>query len=164
MYFDVFHPLPIPPGPFPPSYIPNFMFSLSKIYIKTITQYTYTPKYTSQKPENTRQSIPLSSFCVAQLLWAQGLPWSLGNMPSETLLKETNFYFAGGYQLQIESWLDVGPYVHATLSVSEPVQSLGMLTPPLWVQMCINPVLSGRQFPWRLPSSLALVCLSVSSA
>lgn len=52
-------------------------------------------------------------------------------MPSETLLKETNFYFVGGYQLQIESWLDVGPYVYATLLVSELVQSLGMLTPSL---------------------------------
>lgn len=46
--------------------------------------------------------------------------------------------------MQIESWLDVGPYVHAALSVPEPVQTLGMLTSCLRVQMCINPVVSGR--------------------
>lgn len=85
----------------------------------------------------------------------------MGNIPSETPLKEINFYFAGGYQLQIEFWLDVGPYIHAALSVPEPVQTLGMLTSSLGVQMCINPVLSIRQFPWSLLSPLAFACLSV---
>lgn len=57
MYFNVFHPLPIPPGPFPPSYIPNFMFSLSKIYIEKQLHNTHTPQNIQVKNQKIQDKV-----------------------------------------------------------------------------------------------------------
>lgn len=59
-----------------PRYPTLFSLSLKKKKIQKESTYTHTPKYTSQKP--VRQSILLSSFCVAQLLRGTGLIMKYG--------------------------------------------------------------------------------------
>lgn len=59
-----------------PTYPTLYFLSLLKKKIQKESTYTHTPKYASQKP--VRQSIPLSSFCVAQLLRGTGLTMKYG--------------------------------------------------------------------------------------
>lgn len=76
-------------------------------------------------------------------------------------LKKACFPSSIRYQLQIAPWLGMGPYICPLCFVCagifnwiEFVQTMSM--PPLtpWVHVYIDPVLSGKQFPWKLKTLL----------
>lgn len=48
--------------------------------------------------------MPLSSFSAGHPLWAHGPHLRVVCFPSEALLDKTDFYFASGYQLAIDSF------------------------------------------------------------
>lgn len=59
----------------------------------------------------------------------------MADIPSETPLQKTVFLIVSGYQLQIVSWLQLGPCVHFLLSELDP--STPWLE-PVWV-LCMLP-------------------------
>lgn len=47
-------------------------------------------------------------FYVGQLLLGMGLPWSVPDSPSDTLLEKMYFPFPSRYHPKLASWLGVG--------------------------------------------------------
>lgn len=82
-------------------------------------------------------------------------------MPRDSTLEENEFPFPSRHHLQTASWLGVGPWVHFPFSVLQfhllwTHAGLMCTSLSLWAHRWINPVVSGKQFPWRHPPTLTL--------
>ena len=62
---------------------------------------------TQSPPHNTHTKKPGIYFVLVNYTWTCYL-----NIPSNTPLKKTDFYFDGGYKLQIASRIGMGTHVH----------------------------------------------------
>jgi hypothetical protein len=99
---------------------------------------------------------------LAIYFWARSLTWSMVNISREISLDKTGFSFAGGYQLQIASWLGVRVHVYLPLSVLE--SHLAWICADLRHATMVsvsshahNPVVSGRYYFLRLNHHLWLL-------
>lgn len=78
------------------------------------------PKW-NKKPTKTKHEV---HFVLANYSWVWDPPWSSADTPSDSCLVKINFPFTNQNQLQMVSWLGIGPCVHISLSVLGPLSDL----------------------------------------
>lgn len=103
-------------------------------------------------------------FILAVYCWAWGMSLSMIYISSEISLEKTSSFFESSWQLEKTFRLGMWAHVHFPFSVlglhlDKTVQALYMMPHSLWVHMCVNPDVLGRQFLWLLQYSYVLFCI-----
>lgn len=106
--------------------------------------------------------MPLSSFCVGS--WAWGLPWSMGNRPSDTPLEWTDLFSLERVPIADDTWWRVRAGIHSLLSaLGSDLPCTCPCSHSLYEFICISVIVSGEHCRfgivhhlYLLPSSLLL--------